>query len=424
MITNIKLVNFKCFEDLDLNMRDRRGSTRNCSIIFGNNLTGKTSFLSSYAFLKRSVENLYIMNQMNEKLYCDKMDASYTIVSELASKNNFLDVEKPMFLEWEFALNRNHYKYRLGFTEGTLIEEGLYRKVKNEFVPTFTYDGKTVVWGNRTMVTLCRDSVQDRLVEKNHEFTVLSIIYDYQRQLGADKANLHSSLEGVLSIIDHLVIEIDGVYSSSTVNKVLYGAQRDALEGVIDQSEYDDFQARLIVMNKIVKMLVPSVDKVQYRMTKINDEQYSYVTEVYGVGSEEKFFGPRLSTSLVALLQVMHNLSDFDDEKILIFDDYASHADYFALVDLFTVIMPTMNIKGVFAMKDLDSMNIVTPSSIIMSWVDQERYTLDFLSNITKIQPNHNIRSRYEAGHIVPIRKTEQKQIGTLYKEYRNQKKR
>ncbi len=59
-----------------------------------------------------------------------------------------------------------------------------------------------------------------------------------------------------------------------------------------------------------------------------------------------------------------------------------------------------------------------------MSWVDQERYTLDFLSNITKIQPNHNIRSRYEAGHIVPIRKTEQKQIGTLYKEYRNQKKR
>lgn len=423
MISQIKLENFRCYEDTLVDFKDKRGSIRPLSVVFGDNISGKTSFLMAFAFVKHSVESLYfdILNERRTSVRYEHRIKPF-VLGEHIVRHYRKGSHSPMVITLDFFKDNVIYRYKMVMLQGKLIEESLYRKVRSEFVLCFHSSQNEVKWGTRFVVAKDRDYI-DEMVEKYHSrYSILSIFNFLGSGEVRHDLRVHRSVLVVLDIINSLYIEVDRYYSQKL--RLAYFNDHDfgPFEGYVTSDRLVSMRASLPITNNMLRMLFPNVQGMSYKTTQISEDYYRYEIcldfinkgDIYTVGNDD------MPTSLYEFLSIMASIIGYPRNYIFIIDDFANKASYFSLKQLFETIIPVMDISCIVTMADNDAMNVVNPRDIQIAWSKNSEFHIDQMTSFLNVQQNHNLRSRFERGLLIPDDRSSQHDLGRNVSNYIN----
>lgn len=423
MISQIKLQNFRCFEDTLVDFKDRRGSIRPLNVIYGDNVSGKTSFLMAFAFVKHSVESLHFdklrqkRTTLRHKHNIDKFVLKDHIVRHYRKGSH-----SPMVICLDFQSDNVLYRYKMVMIQGQLIEESLYRKARSEFILCFHYTRNELEWGTRIILSKDRKKI-DELFKKYHsKYTILSILNYVNENKLENNIRVHDSIKIFLNQVSALYIEVDRYYSQKASSSFLYDHDLCPFEGYLTYNKDSAMKKSLPVVNNLLSMLFPELHEISYKTTTVAKNYYKYELVINFKNTDGFYTIPNddVPKSLFDFLSIMAIVLGTQKEYIYIIDNFANNISYFSLKQLFESIIPIVDASCIFTMGDNDAMNLLNPRDIQISWIKEGQYHIDQLSSFLNAQQNHNLRSRFEKGLLVPIERLPQIELGKNVSRYLN----
>ena len=130
MIASVKAKNFKCYESLHFNLRNKRSSIKDQVFIFGDSATGKSSIISLFSFLMRTTTAM-VYDQMKEERNEFEYEP-FNLRKEIKEHARIGSV-MPTTLEYEFELKSKIYFYEIRFYKHRILYESLFvRQRKND----------------------------------------------------------------------------------------------------------------------------------------------------------------------------------------------------------------------------------------------------------------------------------------------------
>ena len=79
-----------------------------------------------------------------------------------------------------------------------------------------------------------------------------------------------------------------------------------------------------------------------------------------------------------------------------------------------------MDISCIVTMADNDAMNVVNPRDIQIAWSKNSEFHIDQMTSFLNVQQNHNLRSRFERGLLIPDDRSSQHDLGRNVSNYIN----
>lgn len=405
MISQITLQNFRCYEETFVDFKDKRGSVRPLSFVFGDNISGKTSFLMAFGFLKHSAESLLI-----DQISKNRKDTKYKhtlepfILKEHIDRHYRKGAHAPMILEFDFLSEHIVYRYKMVMLGGKLIEESLHRRSRQDFVLCYQRNQNLIVWGTRILLSKEVAKFENLVDIYHNDYSVLSIFRYLQSSCSPHHIRIHDSISDFLSVVDALYIEIDRYYEHSQIIAYITDHDLGPFAGYVDYNRLQAMESALPLMNNVLQLLFPHVAELNYRVFKVNENHYKYQIEIYFQNNDGLYSVPRddIPKSLYTFLVILSTLVGRPVYYTYIIDDYITNFSIFALKNLYDTIFPLINASGIFTMNDNDAMNIVNPADIHIAWQEEHKFHVEQLNTVFNVQQNHNLRSRYERGLLVP----------------------
>lgn len=139
MFTKITLKNFRSFDHIEFNLKDKSNTAKNIAIIYGENGSGKSNLMSAFVLLSELLETLNARDAYEEILNQKSIFSDENIDKELKQKlrNTLRDIQaiindyrmvennNPIIAEFEFIVNDNPGKYYIELGESEIIKEKL-----------------------------------------------------------------------------------------------------------------------------------------------------------------------------------------------------------------------------------------------------------------------------------------------------------
>lgn len=138
MFEYIKLKNFKSFDDIELNLLDRRNKPKKLILIYGENGIGKSNIASAFFMLAESLRTMNVRDIMesllsensnnineNESLK-EFLRSRYKDTETLIKENKLVDSEDPLYMEFGFNIGGRKGKYIIETNNTQIIKEKLY----------------------------------------------------------------------------------------------------------------------------------------------------------------------------------------------------------------------------------------------------------------------------------------------------------
>ena len=132
MIQYIKFKNFRSLTDVTFNLSGKNGIPKQLYILYGENGSGKSNFVSGFDFLIRTIHLFSMRKRINEFLDRDdfneeklKLIMEYFNISQMIQENKTIDSTENMSIEIGFRLSDKFGNYYIEFDNEQIVAERL-----------------------------------------------------------------------------------------------------------------------------------------------------------------------------------------------------------------------------------------------------------------------------------------------------------
>ncbi|WP_261975189.1 AAA family ATPase [Erysipelothrix rhusiopathiae] len=117
MFGSLTLKNFRCYRDLRVEFKNKRGTVKPRVYIYGDNASGKSSLLLSFAFLKKMNNGLYLnyLLETRDNPKYDHPSIEFFNLKEEAKRHYRIFAQENMVLAYEVILEGQVFVYEIVF---------------------------------------------------------------------------------------------------------------------------------------------------------------------------------------------------------------------------------------------------------------------------------------------------------------------
>lgn len=420
MFNSIYLENFKSFKKIELILEKKRKESKNFSILYGGNGSGKSSIAQAFAFLSRSLKTL-AYNEMLQEFMTDssmlendipiKPDMMLELIKKTINENQLNNIirdykmigtDSPMILKYEFTLDNKYGSYIMEFNDNQLIHERLdYALNKNK---TCCYDiscdsitinqslfntkiiGNKIIdqinmfWGKHSFLSIITKEIEDKSISyinesiNNNIIEIIDFFSDVAYNIKIDRLNYDTDLpisNTFLQSLTHGSIEASDENELDKIEKILSKLLSDMFDNVLYT-----FYSKEYINNQINYTLIfhKQIDNTEF------DIEYSKESN----GTKE---------ILILLPYVMHSiLGGFS-----VIDEFGSGIHEMLISKFLNAIIPEIKGQLILLSHNSTIMNDVLPDSVyFITNTHSYNKSIKCISDIeTRMHPNYNYQSRY-----------------------------
>lgn len=294
MLNYIELTNFKSFNYIKFDLRERDGSPKKLAVIYGENGAGKSNLISSVLFIcktMRTMKNVENISKFNENNFLTKLDEEtkdmffnsfiknslYTLL-DLIKENRTIQSSENMAVTIGFQIDGKNGEYSLEFNEDSVVKEELRYFIKermgklfslktNEFIlsPSIFKDSNynkelhdilRKFWGKHTFMSILAKEEQD----KNEDFM---------------KDVIEKPFWDVTQFFHRLSIHCkDGAHSNKGRLSLTNAIFTDLESGETEENDLPKLKATESILNTFYTALYSDVKQVYYQL--IINEKVKY----------------------------------------------------------------------------------------------------------------------------------------------------
>ena len=297
MITYIKLKNFISFGDTMFDFRKAKGIPANFAAIYGENGSGKTSFVKSLEMLVMSVSSFRSLESI-EKLQ-KIIDSNSAVPGILESvmeqlirdnfsttieKSRMVGCEDESSVEYGFMYSGKKFVYRIVFKD-TVTEESLYGWTGKQSGNLYKIsidennDIKTIFFGKLFLSSAAQNEAVADIKKFWGKHTFIGILNNqFSRQNGRyTDENYSSYLLKFLDCLSNLTIVAK---SNSRIHFLISGnlnmLLRDFADGNIPANDHELLERSQHIISNIFSQLYSDIKSAEYEIKKNDDDTLSY----------------------------------------------------------------------------------------------------------------------------------------------------
>ena len=139
MFTQVTLQNFKCFDHIVFDLRDKRKNPKNLILLYGENGDGKSNLISAFVLLKEVLNTLNVRDfysQLLSQIAAEDSQTTDTTLRQQLLKGmrdipaiiddyKMIGNDEPITAEYEFSINGKIGNYKLQLDKDEIIYERL-----------------------------------------------------------------------------------------------------------------------------------------------------------------------------------------------------------------------------------------------------------------------------------------------------------
>lgn len=412
MFSSVELKNYKCFKDISVSFKNKKGSVKPLILIYGDNGSGKTAFISSFTFFRKSLLSLtnnYLMLEFLQQKKVDNIDSTlfsgspmFDISSEV-KKNRRIGSSDNVLLKFGITLNKRDYFYELEFNEeNILISEKLYRVTTTQIFEMFTVTRDSIKFGRGTFDNHQTNILSDRYESYWGNYTLLSIIVSEIQQNNRHFINdeIHKSLRSIIVfLLDMNINCAESGYEHQDFLNLMQRIDVDVEEGITNLSSKHVLDLGESLAREIMKWFNPNIidayykfdidgDVVRYKMYFKKKTEDGIIDIPYTMESNgtQKFFS------------LIRGIVDASMGHEFIMDGVDSGLHEFAIADLFEKGLLQLTNQSIFTLHATMVISFADPGSVYIASDKDGKHSIVCIQDITATQENHNNRARYEKG--------------------------
>ena len=348
VLTKIKLKNFKVFDDISIDLADKKGKPLKYVFLYGENGAGKSSILKSISFLEDSLTTLTTLEHIekiisqienDEKNFPDislsDIISRYKMrqtIDDMAKRYRMIDSNDDMILHYSFFINEKKATYELIFNQqNELVKEVfgcvLDKRIANIFTLTkndFTFNRslfksskykKELIdlykryWGKHTFASI----LIKQIIDNNSKYM--------NEQIDSNVFNTFYEL--VIRLIGHQKdVNSSGVVFSSPFDGM---GIHDIDSGEIDLKDEKTLDTVSLYIKEILTNINSTISNVFYEK-KLIDDRIKYSLQIEKIISNKKRTIPynKESTGTKNIIEMLPFLIQFIRGNVCIMDEIDS----------------------------------------------------------------------------------------------------
>ena len=328
MFNYITLRNFKSFENITIDFRNRQKKAKPIILLYGPNGIGKSNIVSAFELLSDLFDTMQVRDMLQRMLSDKKFDPKNQELMVKLFHENFKDMEDiiheykmigstgNMFVEFGFSLNDKDGVYQLETNDKQIIHEHLsYTLVKNkgvyfDFTPeeynlnrklfktknsyTTILETAKEYWGKHSILSIIMHEIKDKSIEyMEDQLTekLIDVIYTFK--------NISCANHGYKKFID---------------GRVRADSLKNLKHGEIDIEDAEILTRAEQTLNKFFTTLFPSIKKVYYDTCKTESTVTYSLYFLKQIGTKLRDIPYKLesdgTTSLLEMLPLLLNTVD------------------------------------------------------------------------------------------------------------------
>ena len=420
MFNYIKIKNFLTIGDVVFDFRKTKSETNQFAVIYGENGSGKTSFIQSFNLLFNSIHS-FAYQQNYEHLssaFHDQSTFIKDILQNMALFSNFtdylsslrmIDCNEPTEVEYGFIMNNREAVYRFSFTN-QIIYESLYcftgkqRGYLFKFTSDPTGEISTKIHSELIQTASFKKEILELVNQYWGKHTFLSIMTKQSKEKNRKFIN-----DNVSPYFSEAIKQLGNLFISS---KFPYGNERhvrfseteNILEtldsGIVPISQIEVIKRTEKILRDFFTQAYADVKDVQYDLTNIEEDKYKYQLFFIKMicGKPRKISFANESSGTQQVLRIIRSLIGLFFGVTVVYDEIDDGVHDILLSQIIKSLQG--EISG--------QLIITTHNTMLLEELDPHYVyfiSTDYLGNRSVrcaadyvIQANHNLRSRYLKG--------------------------
>ncbi|MDM8292059.1 AAA family ATPase [Faecalicoccus pleomorphus] len=288
MFEYVKLKNFKSFDDVELNLLDRRNNPKKLILIYGENGIGKSNIASAFFMLAESIRTMNVRDIMESLLSENSHDLNnneklkkylrmrYKDTETLIKENKLVSSDGPMYMEFGFNIEGKKGKYIFETNNYQIIRERLeFTLIKRRGVCFDISENNFFLSDKLFSNKEAYSTIKDACLKFWGKHSMLSIIFhevsDKSDQYIHDQ--ISNNFNDFLSFISRISCKIT---FGGGREKGIIGLPREIL-GEYDQGTIPAKNEKILdkaekMLTNLFKLTNRNIKKAYYKRTEIDDE--------------------------------------------------------------------------------------------------------------------------------------------------------
>lgn len=390
MFASIYAHNFKCFDQLTVDFKARRGDIKQHIYIIGENGCGKSSVLAFFSVIRESIEALN--NDVLLENITGQIHDINSIVQKYRKSNSFGN----MVLAMEVDIKNQRFIYEIIFDDDNNIkEEILLKRINKNYNIIYIADQLGFNYG-KGMIPKDELDVVDALYKKYFgSYSFGSILY---YGLMTKQFKLKSTLSDFINYLGSIHVEND-MYAYRKNKNLVYGKNINAHAGTCDQSMKQFLNASSIIMTEYLSSLFDRVVETKYQFKEITKGNFAYELLI-----KEKNLGksrittyeewPKSYRQAVKLSSVL--LNSYSKRPVII-DDIDEGFYTKTSINIIDNFVRQSREQTIFTISSPTVLDALDPRSLYICQYDEKMgHTVDCIDELIDIRIEHNLRNRYD----------------------------
>lgn len=415
MLKTIKLKNFRSFSDLDANFSMKSGKPKKLIMIYGENGSGKSNFISAILFLKNTLNTLSFQEHLNKILDSNELEKydentiksfikfALPSLSEAIKKNKMIDSKENMILEFNYIYSTNKEAiYKLEFNDDSIVYESFYCQLEKNLIKIYEISSEEIYFNNNLFITEnYKNEIKEKILKYFGKHSFLSIIFNEKHLNNTKYMNQNISKEFIKSI--------DELYDCS-----LWCKHSKAEEEFIDTNEImhnlsqgsitiNDKEILLKIeeaLNNYFTCLYSDIKGIHYEIDEIGKKlKYNLCFDKLINGKIRSIPYNSESTGTIKLLEIFPYIYKCLNNETVFIDEIDSGVHDILMKDLLENLEKQINGQLIITTHNTMLLQKIKPEYSYVINVDANgNKTLNCIKDFGRIQNNHNVSTRYING--------------------------
>lgn len=418
MLEKIKLTNFKSFGNLEADFTSSLNKPKKLIMIYGENGSGKSNFVSSILFLKNTFNTFSLQEYLNKIIQNDVINEyDEELIKNIIrnKKVNLFDEIKnykmiesngTMSLEFTFTYNDNSSKeaiYKMEFDNQQIIFESFYCQLEKNLVLAFEITNNEIHLNNSLFINKNYEKeIKDKIYKFFGKHSFLSILFNEIKQNNLKFINdsISNSFLKAIEELDNCSVwykNIDHVEMPTNHNHILYHLSN----GMIEKKELNKLKELEEALNNYFTSLYSDIKGVHYELNEENNKiSYTlYFDKIINQNIRSIPYSME-STGTMKLLTLFLYINRCIVSNETVFIDAIDSGIHDILMN-YLLLNLEKEIKG--------QLIITTHNTLLLQKINPEysyvinvdingNKSLNCIKDFGRIQKNHNITTRYLNG--------------------------
>lgn len=416
MFTHIRLKNYKSLIDLDVDFEKKKNHPKKAIIIYGENGSGKSNFVSAFYTLYQSMQTLSLRKKIQSLLENDeKNDDDISFLKFMLKTSNDTEMiikecktiysTDNMELQFDFIIGDKCGSYLLVYDDKEIVEEKLsYVLNKNKCLLFDLTKEKKIINKKIFLDEAYASQIHDYILQYEGKHTLLSILVNEREEKSKKyiEMNFHEALNEVLSFLKNVSVKVKSGTGERGKVMISHSMMSQLDSGKISLKNETELNNTETVLNEFFTHLYTDIKEVFYKK-KIENEKIEF--ELY---FKKNLYGKIVdvpyhleSTGTQHLLNLFPYLLMAIEGNVVVIDELDTGIHDLLVHKILNDIIPS--IKGQFIITTHNTMLLdsnISPEYIYTFLLDKnankELVAITEFENRT--HPNLNYRNRYLKG--------------------------